>query len=258
MVPGLRKYSCDVSLDPNSAHRRLLLSENHRTVTLVKKRQKYPDHEDRFMNWTQVLSCTGLSGRCYWEVDWSGEADIGVSYEEISRSKEERDCVFGDNDHSWSLRIYDDGEYCVSHNRSSTRLPRSCHSERGGVFSGKGGMYSVNGGKSPINGGVSSGKGGMSHINGGVSSGKGGTFFGRVGVFLDSEAGTLSFYDVSSDELFHIWTFSSSFSKPLFPGFGLDKEGSSVTLVKEKDKTEEKLDLTHDEDTATRTKDKEK
>ncbi|KAK7926060.1 hypothetical protein WMY93_008370 [Mugilogobius chulae] len=45
---------------------------------------------------------------------------------------------------------------------------------------------------------------------------------GRVGVFLDSEAGDLSFYDVLSDgELCHLHTFSSTFMQPLFPGFTL-------------------------------------
>uniref|UniRef100_A0AAV2IW28 FISNA domain-containing protein n=1 Tax=Knipowitschia caucasica TaxID=637954 RepID=A0AAV2IW28_KNICA len=54
----------------------------------------------------------------------------------------------------------------------------------------------------------------------------------RVSVFLDSEAGSLSFYEVVSDgELFHLHTFTSSFSEPVFPGFRLDDEGSSVSVV---------------------------
>uniref|UniRef100_A0AAV2MNH3 3-hydroxy-3-methylglutaryl coenzyme A reductase n=1 Tax=Knipowitschia caucasica TaxID=637954 RepID=A0AAV2MNH3_KNICA len=55
---------------------------------------------------------------------------------------------------------------------------------------------------------------------------------GRVSVFLDSEAGSLSFYEVVSDgELIHLHTFTSSFSEPVFPGFGLWHEGSSVSVV---------------------------
>ncbi|XP_072321957.1 tripartite motif-containing protein 14-like [Eucyclogobius newberryi] len=54
----------------------------------------------------------------------------------------------------------------------------------------------------------------------------------RVGVFLDSEAAALSFYDVLSDgELSHLHTFSSSFTEPLFPGFGLWWPNTSVSLV---------------------------
>ncbi|KAJ0070575.1 hypothetical protein NL108_016261 [Boleophthalmus pectinirostris] len=206
MVPGLRKYTCDVSLDPNSAHRRLLLSEDHRTVTRVEEEQEYPDHNDRFTNWPQVLSCTELRGRCYWEVDWSGRVDVALSYSKIRRSEGGLESAFGNNDQSWSLWISDDGEYFVWHNSDTTRLHLSRHSEREGVSSGKGG----------------------------VACGKGDVSSGRVGVFLDSEAGALSFFEVSSDgELFHIWTFSSFFSEPLFTGFGLLDEGSSVTLVKE-------------------------
>ncbi|KAJ0037066.1 hypothetical protein NL108_004518 [Boleophthalmus pectinirostris] len=194
-LSDLRKYSCDVSLDPNSAHRRLRMSDHHRTVTLVKEEQKYPDHEDRFTDsYYQVLSCTGLRGRCYWEVNWSGGV-CNSSELQKDQTKRNREW-FGNNDHSWSLWIYSDG-YSVLHNSNMTRLTDSCHSERGGVSSGEGGVSS-----------------------------------GRVGVFLDSEAGALSFYQISSDEeLFHIHTFSSSFSEPLFPGFRLVTEGSSVTLV---------------------------
>uniref|UniRef100_A0AAV2MMX7 FISNA domain-containing protein n=1 Tax=Knipowitschia caucasica TaxID=637954 RepID=A0AAV2MMX7_KNICA len=55
---------------------------------------------------------------------------------------------------------------------------------------------------------------------------------GRVSVFLDSEAGSLSFYKAVSDgELFHLHTFTSSFSEPVFPGFRLWSEGSSVSVV---------------------------
>ncbi|XP_055007649.1 protein NLRC3-like isoform X2 [Boleophthalmus pectinirostris] len=102
MVPGLRKYSCEFSLDPHTAHRKLKLSEDKRTVTCVREEQQYPAHEDRFTDRCQVLSCTGLRGRCYWEVQWRGWAEISVSYRRIRGEREE--CLFGDNDQSWSLR----------------------------------------------------------------------------------------------------------------------------------------------------------
>ncbi|XP_035989836.1 NACHT, LRR and PYD domains-containing protein 3 isoform X1 [Fundulus heteroclitus] len=43
----------------------------------------------------------------------------------------------------------------------------------------------------------------------------------RIAVYLDWPAGTLSFYRVSSDALIHIHTFHTTFTEPLFPGFGL-------------------------------------
>ncbi|XP_036398721.1 stonustoxin subunit beta-like [Megalops cyprinoides] len=42
---------------------------------------------------------------------------------------------------------------------------------------------------------------------------------GRVGVYLDWPAGTLSFYSVSSGTVRHLHTFHTTFTKPLYPGF---------------------------------------
>ncbi|KAM9345027.1 NLR family CARD domain-containing protein 3-like isoform 2-T3 [Symphorus nematophorus] len=55
---------------------------------------------------------------------------------------------------------------------------------------------------------------------------------GRVAVYVDCPAGTLSFYRVSSDTLIHLHTFNTTFTEPLYPGFGFwpDWPGSSVTL----------------------------
>ncbi|XP_072296039.1 NACHT, LRR and PYD domains-containing protein 3-like [Eucyclogobius newberryi] len=57
----------------------------------------------------------------------------------------------------------------------------------------------------------------------------------RVGVFLDSEAGALSFYKVLDDNsLYLLHSFFFSFSEPLFVGFGLVGPGSSVSLLEPK------------------------
>ncbi|XP_030577196.1 NACHT, LRR and PYD domains-containing protein 12-like [Archocentrus centrarchus] len=52
----------------------------------------------------------------------------------------------------------------------------------------------------------------------------------RVGVYVDCPAGTLSFYRVSSDTLIHLHTFNTTFTEPLYPGFGLWSSDSSVSL----------------------------
>uniref|UniRef100_A0A3P9N8L3 B30.2/SPRY domain-containing protein n=1 Tax=Poecilia reticulata TaxID=8081 RepID=A0A3P9N8L3_POERE len=102
------------------------------TVTCEEELQSYPDHPDRFANWYQVLCRTGLTGRCYWEVEWRGLVDISVSYRRISR-KGGRDCVFGLNDHSWSLRC-SNGGYSVWHNNIKTHLSSSSVSNRVSVY----------------------------------------------------------------------------------------------------------------------------
>ncbi|KAK1806255.1 hypothetical protein P4O66_000131 [Electrophorus voltai] len=94
--PGLRKYACDLTLDPNTAHTRLSLSEGNRKVTRVKEQQSYPDHPERFDDWEQVVCRESLTGRCYWEVEWSGGwAGISVTYKGIRRKGRSGDCVFG-------------------------------------------------------------------------------------------------------------------------------------------------------------------
>lgn len=71
--------------------------------------QVYPDSSDRFKDWGQALCREGLSGRCYWEAEWTGKwAGVGVAYKGISRKGEGNDCVLGYNDMSWSLRCFDD------------------------------------------------------------------------------------------------------------------------------------------------------
>lgn len=53
----------------------------------------------------------------------------------------------------------------------------------------------------------------------------------RVGVYLDWPAGTLSFYSVSSSgTLTHLYTEHTTFTEPLYPGFGVCSSSSSVTL----------------------------
>ncbi|XP_062275961.1 NACHT, LRR and PYD domains-containing protein 5-like, partial [Scomber scombrus] len=48
-------------------------------------------------------------------------------------------------------------------------------------------------------------------------------------VYVDCPAGTLSFYRVSSDSLIHLHTFNTTFTQPLYAGFGV-WSGSSVSL----------------------------
>uniref|UniRef100_A0A8C7WA44 B30.2/SPRY domain-containing protein n=1 Tax=Oncorhynchus mykiss TaxID=8022 RepID=A0A8C7WA44_ONCMY len=182
MKPGLRKYVCDLTLDPNTVYRLLSLSEENRKVTLRSEEQSYPDHPERFENYEQVLCREGLTGCCYWEVEWSGRrVDIGVTYKGISRKGRANDFCLGYNDTSWTLFCYDNS-YIACHNNNPIAIdvrPSSFH---------------------------------------------------KVGVYLDWPAGTLSFYRVSSDTLTHLYTFTSTFTEPLYPGFRVWYEDSSVSL----------------------------
>uniref|UniRef100_A0A3B5PQF1 B30.2/SPRY domain-containing protein n=1 Tax=Xiphophorus maculatus TaxID=8083 RepID=A0A3B5PQF1_XIPMA len=134
LTPGLRKYSCQLTIDTNTVSRELKLSEDNRKVTHVEELQSYPDHPDRFDYWPQLLCRTGLTGRSYWEVEWRGRVYISVSYRRIRRKKNSGDCLFGGNDHSWSLSCSDDVGYSVWHNDRETRLSSSSVSNRVAVY----------------------------------------------------------------------------------------------------------------------------
>ncbi|XP_029965615.1 NLR family CARD domain-containing protein 3-like [Salarias fasciatus] len=183
LKPGPRKYLSQLELDTNSMSRNLKLSNNNRKVTQVEEEQPYPDHPDRFEDWTDQLLCRNdLSGRCYWEVEWSEKVYISVSYRGIRR-RGGWECLFGRNDQSWSLRCSNKGYY-VRHNSRQTSISSSSSSSSSG----------------------------------------------RVAVYVDCPAGSLSFFRVSSDSLIHLYTFNTTFSQPLYAGFRLWSSGCSVSL----------------------------
>ncbi|KAK0153797.1 NLR family CARD domain-containing protein 3 [Merluccius polli] len=119
--PALKKYACGLTLDPNTAHRLLSLSEDHRKVMRVEELQSHPDHPERFESWYQVLCREGLTGRCYWEVEWRGVVGIGVTYRGITRRGDGVDSMLGGNNKSWSLYC-NDGSYTAWYNNSETSI----------------------------------------------------------------------------------------------------------------------------------------
>ncbi|XP_050921717.1 LOW QUALITY PROTEIN: NLR family CARD domain-containing protein 3-like [Lates calcarifer] len=190
--PGLRKYSCQLTIDTNTVNTKIKLSDNNRKVTLVDEDQSYPDHPDRFDQCPQLLCTTGLTGRCYWEVEWRGRVYISVSYRGIRR-KGDSDCVFGRNDQSWTLYCSGGGYYFWHSSRGTSMsspppppppLPLP---------------------PPPLSSSSSSSSSSVSN---------------RVAVYVDCPAGSLSFYRVSSDSLIHLHTFNTTFTEPLYPGFG--------------------------------------
>lgn len=110
MLP--QTVACKLTLDPNTANSRLSLSGDNNKVTILSERLSYPDHPERFNHWKQVLCREGLTGRCYWEVDWEGWVNIGVTYRGIGRKGQDDDCWIGHNEWSWSLFCCDKFSAC--------------------------------------------------------------------------------------------------------------------------------------------------
>ncbi|KAM9322983.1 tripartite motif-containing protein 16-like [Pholidichthys leucotaenia] len=125
------KYSQEITLDPNTVNRYLLLSEENRKVTIASQPQSYPPHPERFTDYWQVLSKESLSERCYWEVKWSEDRFyLAVTCKNISRGGIES--LFGYNDKSWAFECKQNSLRYI-HNRIQTPIsdPRS---SRIGVF----------------------------------------------------------------------------------------------------------------------------
>ncbi|XP_073321792.1 tripartite motif-containing protein 16-like [Pagrus major] len=126
------RYSRDITLDPNTAHTRLLLSEGNRKATYTSQQQSYSSHPDRFTDKYQVLSRESLTGRCYWEVERRGVVYVAVAYKNIRRAGGSDECGFGCNDKSWRLDCFTNSYYFY-HNKVQTPVsgPRS---SRVGVY----------------------------------------------------------------------------------------------------------------------------
>ncbi|KAB5584394.1 hypothetical protein PHYPO_G00107040 [Pangasianodon hypophthalmus] len=103
------QYACELTFDPNTAHRRLVLSEDDTKATLHAATQPYPDVPERFDSWTQILSLQPLnSSRCYWEVEWRGRgSSVGVASISIPRKGADARAGLGYNGQSWSLELSD-------------------------------------------------------------------------------------------------------------------------------------------------------
>ncbi|XP_042244989.1 tripartite motif-containing protein 16-like [Thunnus maccoyii] len=116
------RYSREITLDPNTAHTQLLLSDGNRKAELTRQQQSYSRHPDRFTTCSQVLSRESLTGRCYWEVEWRGrDMRVAVAYKNISRDGILYECAFGFNDKSWML-MCDTNSYTFWFNNISTRV----------------------------------------------------------------------------------------------------------------------------------------
>ncbi|MCI4394668.1 hypothetical protein PGIGA_G00171460 [Pangasianodon gigas] len=128
------RYTVRLTFDPNTAYKELVLSDGNRRVVRKRMVQFYPEHPDRFDGFCQVLCAEPLSGfRHYWEVEWSGEFSVGVTYKSISRKGKNSHSLLGYNDRSWSLLCSNSG-YSAWHNKTDKDVPSIPRASRIGVY----------------------------------------------------------------------------------------------------------------------------
>ncbi|XP_072314385.1 E3 ubiquitin-protein ligase TRIM39-like [Eucyclogobius newberryi] len=127
------QYYTEITMDPYTAHPRLSLSDENRRATLMMSELECPEYTDRFRSWSQVLGSEGLTGRCYWEVEWSGKCVyIAVSNKFYWRPERPSDCLFGLNRKSMAL---------VCHKTNPSFLFNSVQDQISGPLSSRIGVY---------------------------------------------------------------------------------------------------------------------
>nr|XP_046229715.1 E3 ubiquitin/ISG15 ligase TRIM25-like isoform X2 [Scatophagus argus] len=129
------RFSCRLSLDPDTAHPTLVLLEGPQGAHCGEEPQSYPPHPQRFDSVAQVLCREGqFGGASYWEVEWRGGGwvDIGVTYRGIGRKGGGKPCLLGRNENSWRLRCTHAGYAAWHDNRKTTVAAPPC--PRIGVF----------------------------------------------------------------------------------------------------------------------------
>uniref|UniRef100_A0A3P9BB17 Si:dkey-29p10.4 n=1 Tax=Maylandia zebra TaxID=106582 RepID=A0A3P9BB17_9CICH len=123
-------------LDSDTAHPKLQLSDNSRTVTYSDAQQAYMEHEARFSSFPQVLSSLALEGgRWYWEVSVSvddGRWKVGLCEAQMERKGQKDNSRLGFNSYSWCLAC-DKRKVEALHNKVSVPVD-SDGLQRVGVF----------------------------------------------------------------------------------------------------------------------------
>ncbi|XP_010225241.1 PREDICTED: E3 ubiquitin-protein ligase TRIM39-like isoform X1 [Tinamus guttatus] len=165
----LKKFKVDVTLDPDTAHPELTLSEDRKSVKRGGKKLILSlfDNPKRFNATPLVLGVQAFfSGRCYWEVQVGDKPEWGLGLCRDSASRKGI-ILFSPSNGYWVLRLQVNGNYEAL--------------------------------TSPV-----------SILNLSVRP-------RCIGIFLDYEAGEISFYNVTDRS--HIYTFTDKFSGNLRPLF---------------------------------------
>ncbi|XP_062372487.1 E3 ubiquitin-protein ligase TRIM39-like [Sardina pilchardus] len=130
----IQKFLVDITLDPDTAHPQLIVSEDGREVTYGDERLDVPDGPQRFDTFGSVLAHNALSssGPIYWEVEVGDKTgwDIGVASEEANRKGA---ISFKPSEGYWALVLYGEGQYAALDD-PRVSLPLQTKPRKVGVF----------------------------------------------------------------------------------------------------------------------------
>ncbi|XP_043534147.1 zinc-binding protein A33-like isoform X1 [Chiloscyllium plagiosum] len=134
MIHTIHPAPASLTLDPNTAHPRIILSEDRTSVRLGDTDQPLPDSPERFDSWLCVLGSEGFtSGRHYWEVEVGEKTRwvLGAGRESV-----EREGRIGLNSDTgfWIVGLLPRDGYFASTSSSLTPLSPSVNPRKIGVF----------------------------------------------------------------------------------------------------------------------------
>ncbi|XP_049338628.1 E3 ubiquitin-protein ligase TRIM39-like [Astyanax mexicanus] len=110
----IQQYAVDVTLDPDTAHPELILSDDGKELKHGNIQQNIPDSPQRFDECLCVLGKEGFSsGRFYYEVQVRGktEWDLGVIRESVNRKGV---ITLSPEDGEWSISLRNESEYTAN------------------------------------------------------------------------------------------------------------------------------------------------
>ncbi|XP_030281485.1 probable E3 ubiquitin-protein ligase TRIML1 [Sparus aurata] len=129
----VQQYAVDVTLDPATAHPKLILSDDGKQVKHCDVKKKLPDNPERFDMCPCVLANQSFSsGRFFYEVQVKEktEWDLGVARESINRKGQIK--LTPQNGY-WTICLRNNNEYKAGAGPSVHLLPK-CWPEKVGVF----------------------------------------------------------------------------------------------------------------------------
>uniref|UniRef100_A0A671VTL5 Bloodthirsty-related gene family, member 2 n=1 Tax=Sparus aurata TaxID=8175 RepID=A0A671VTL5_SPAAU len=129
----VQQYAVDVTLDPDTAYPKLILSDDGKQVKHGDVKKKFPDNPERFDTGACVLAKQSFSsGRFYYEVQVKEKTDwtLGVARESINRKGE---ITLNPQNGYWTICLRNKNEYkaCA---RPAVNLSLKSRPEKVGVF----------------------------------------------------------------------------------------------------------------------------
>ncbi|XP_037621719.1 E3 ubiquitin-protein ligase TRIM39-like [Sebastes umbrosus] len=129
----VQQYAVDVTLDPDTAHPHLILSDDGKQVSPGKVMKNLPNNPERFSDCVFVLGKQSFSsGRFYFEVQLKGKTEwnLGVARESINRKG---NITLSPEDGYWTICLRNGNEYKAAA-RPSVSLSLKSRPQKVGVF----------------------------------------------------------------------------------------------------------------------------